>query len=151
MNTNAHISWHKLAIMMVLATLWGATGCETNKDVEKDQDIDLDAPLETMTMTPSSAEVALKTMIYRWNATENRWEFEREIEHRDTVKFTVTGGKPPYWWRINDTDIGTLTTYGHRALYTPKEEGGNILIATDSRGNSASATILSRIIIERRN
>ena len=59
----------------------------------------------------------------------------------DSVMFTARGGHPPYRWHLSNDEIGTLTTRGERAFYGADALGGNFIIATDSRGNSGSASI----------
>lgn len=115
------ISWNNISLIMIMATLLGLAGCETNKDVERDEDLDLKTAMATMTISPTSAV----------------------IRTSDVVDFSVEGGAPPFWWTLADGDIGKLSIHNHRAVYTPLESGGNIVIATDSRGNSTSATIIA--------
>lgn len=118
----AHMSWHRIAMLMVFAILWSATGCETNKDVDSDESVDVASPMRTMHLAPTSAV----------------------IQTSETIDFTVHGGSPPYWWRLSDGAVGTISSHSHTAIYTPLEIGGNIIIVTDRRGNSASAAIHAR-------
>ena len=61
---------------------------------------------------------------------------------RDIALLTVTGGSPPYTWRVSDATKGTVAPQGRtQAIYTRLSEGNNIVIVTDRRGQAAIATI----------
>ncbi|MGQ9661244.1 MAG: hypothetical protein ACUVWX_02780 [Kiritimatiellia bacterium] len=60
----------------------------------------------------------------------------------EMVLFSVSGGSPPYTWRVSDDTRGTVRSQGTtQAIYTRLSEGNNVVTVTDRRGQAAIATI----------
>ncbi len=108
-----------------LTYLLFACGCETNEGVTDSES----GVRGVLSIEPSAAVV---------DATAGQ-----------SVTFTVVGGRLPYNWQINNTDIGTLTAHGKRGVYSVREgSGANVVLVTDAGGNSVSARIVQGEISE---
>ncbi len=103
-----------------------AYGCESNDGVRDD---DTTGVRGVLSIDPSAAVV--------------------DASAGQSVTFTAVGGRLPYQWQVNDTDLGTLTAHGERGVYSVREgSGANMILVTDAGGNSASARIVQGEISE---
>ncbi len=60
----------------------------------------------------------------------------------ETAAFEAVGGTPPYDWSVSDISKGSIINEGENsAVYQRAAGGDNVVICTDSRGNSAFATV----------
>lgn len=58
------------------------------------------------------------------------------------VSFAVAGGSGTATWSVQDISKGSILTQSSRsATYQRAAAGGNVVIATDSNGNAAFATV----------
>jgi hypothetical protein len=80
-----------------------------------------DAPSPTMAITPDSASVT---------------------DNGGVISFRVTGASGSVSWSVQDISKGSiLTQSATAATYQRASAGDNVVIATDSRGNAAFATV----------
>ncbi len=119
------------ASAVLLLALVVSPGCEGDKGSVDD----LDAEGGRLTLSPSEAELQV------W--VEDGLDQDQNVRSRsENIQFTVAGGAPPYRWHLANPGVGTLTSWGNKAVFSPQVGGNNILVVTDKNGNSASAAIV---------
>jgi len=60
----------------------------------------------------------------------------------DVTLIQVDGGKPPYTWAVNDVSKGSVTSTGSAsAAYQRSDSGDNVVICTDSQGQTVLAVM----------
>ncbi len=115
--------WFTVPMLLMLLML--ASGCETNDGVTDRAS----GVRGVLSIDPSAAVV--------------------EASAGQSVTFTVAGGRLPYRWQLNNTELGTLTAHGERGVYSVRQgSGANMILVTDAGGNSASARIVQGDISE---
>jgi len=91
--------------------------------------VDIPVDNKMLMMTPTSAQVTQPGQMF---------------------DFQVSGGYPPYQWRVADSDSGTVTpneTGSDTAVYKAGIVGNNVVIATDTQGRSASAQVSTTLSV----